>query len=400
MESSTKSNAGWIALFATLTVMIVGVGIYFFSNYTVTLDFGKNSEEAEETEEVVVEDSFTNEAVILYSEEIDQIDSKNRGWPVVDLWLKNEASAPILLASGLGKVGEYFHQASFAPDNKRVFVDLEKKLQVIDLATKRLEDFYVAKYGVQSFAYSKDKKKMLVFDQDYANPDTKYAVVEIDVASGEAKTLYEGDTDGAFYFIQAWSDDGYVVLMQALGEAGHTKLLNLKDGKISEIPGIEGALWGNSTDDGKYILAVEETIDSVCNEMIGSAPSIWNVIDPLTGKVVDQFGQAGLAAYMEFNSPSEDEILYSVTDLPKNYDNCDDDREKFYFKQTVGAGIGSATEVASRKDVALEYGIKDGRLLQTKYVDDWSTFQILKDGKVIFEFDTAEKKNVLDMRVE
>ncbi len=328
-----------------VTALLVGGGVYFWMK-----NAQKTVAPAPVTQTPIV--TTTNEdkvPVIIYTEEIKDTDGEGRSWPTVRIMKKVGSAAPELLADNIGKVGEYAGAYALSSDHKTLYINLESKLQTLDLATKKLTNFFTPKKQVSSFKVSNDGKYMYVWDQIYASTtDYGYYLHRLDLTTNTDTILKQGTLpDGTYISIVQERSDGILVLMQSLGEAWAPWTFNLATKELRTVPGTVGGLQGTSGA-GKYLSLSTDDVPSMCDDFFGALPSMYELLDSYTGNKVDTFGIKGKATDILGYSPDDSEVLFSsyqsmekgtTDDYKQTTKECEAYAPvKTYYRMVIGSG--------------------------------------------------------------
>lgn len=285
----------------------------------------------------------------IYAETIKTETADNRGWPTDILWQKTEDGEAKILVNAIGKVGEMAISYKLAPDGKNMLVNLESKLASVDLAAGTVKDLFFPKKQVNNYVFSQDGKRLLIWDQIYASDDTEYYVHEFDLENNADKILQHGFAEkGHYFFINYWREnDGIVVLAQAMGEISIPWHMNLNSGSLKKTIS-DSVIWMH--EGYPYLLAFKDTIQDICNEMSGSDPSTYDVLDPVTGTKLGELGEKGKAAFLVNVSPDKKETLYKTYQPFTDSALCSTAKEPemSYFK-IAAEGTGSPTPVADHQ---------------------------------------------------
>ncbi|MBP9718174.1 hypothetical protein KBD59_02640 [Candidatus Gracilibacteria bacterium] len=273
------------------------------------------------------------EKPFIYTENIRTTDANNRGWPTERIWVRSETTEPKVLVEEIGKVGEYPNSYDLSPDGKKLYVNLESKLEQIDIATGARSTLFTPKKQVNNLIFSSDGKTMFIWDQIYASPnDFGFYLHKIDLGTGTATTLASGDTGGKYMFISAIRDADTVILQQALGEASRAWFLTVKDGKIHEIPGASGDLYLSISSNGRYVATVEKTIPNICNDFSGSEASLYILRDSVTGEKIRTLGEMGKGFSRLSYAADGSEVIYATAPPYANVNECETPRTTSYYR--------------------------------------------------------------------
>lgn len=341
-----------------LMALIIG-GIYFFIN----------NKQANNRSSVEQQASKEKTPVVIYTEETSKTEAKNRSWPTVNIYKKtgtDPSAKPELLTSNIGKVGEYPNSFTLSPDKKSLFINLESKLQKLDLATKNLTDFFTPKKQIQSFIISEDGKRMYIWDQIYAaSDDYEYALHQIDLTANTSTILKEGTLpDGTFIFINHERSDGILTLSQALGEAWHPWYFDLKTKELQKMQNTYPSPWLSESDHGKYLMDKASDVPTICNDFFGALPSTYDILSIPEGKKIDSFGTKGQAIDILGYNKDDTEVLFATYPSLEKSDSSDYsemqkqcqkyDPPKTYYRLKIGTG--TVTPVSDHRELLASWG--------------------------------------------
>lgn len=264
--------------------------------------------------------------IVIYSKEVSEQVTSSRGWPTVSIFRKVNDQAPELLAT-VGKVGEYPIDFVITPDKKYLLINLESKLQILDLANKELKDLIIAKEQIEALAFSPDKTQLFIWDQKYAGASQYYARI-YDFKTQKEKTVGEGQYNGSF-IRGNWRDDNKVILALAQGEYSGAWYYDLSSNKLFPTP--EKLEYGFLSDNAKMMAVTNSSVNNICNEMSGSAVSTYRIVEPITGQEYAKVGDSTKASYILAFSPDNKQILYSAESTAKTREDCDKKQPVSYF---------------------------------------------------------------------
>lgn len=323
--------------------------------------------------------------IVIYKEELMSTETETRLWPTIRIWQKSQNTDSEILVDKIGKINEYPLDFMLSPDNKTLLINLESKLIALDIKTKSFKDLLMPKKEIGSYQFSPDSKKLLIWDQKYASTDYEYYVHEYDFETGSQKILHQGNTDEKYFSIRKWRDDNIVLLQQAGGEVVISWYFDLNSGKLTQSPNA-GSNVDYASKTGKYIVLANKFVNDACNDKMGSAPSIYKIQDPVTGKVYGNFGIAEKMNYLVAFSPDNKEVLFSSEEPPAARDvkSCTASRKEKYFRSIIGSNsaamVGNHIEllkswlpnspyvkISYEKEKPLIY--IDGELFSNKYHD-------------------------------
>ena len=327
MEEQTKTNTGLVVfLTAITTAIVIGIGGYFFLKGAIQYEpvADEASEEGEIAEdpsdEPTVVASYQDETVVkIMTEEISFTNTKSRRYPTIRVWRQVGDADPEVILDAVGGVDEYPGEFKLSPNNESLYINLESKLQALDLETLELSDVYVANLQVSSYILSEDGETMLIWDQRYTNQDDPSKLMSLDLQSGETTLLFEGYTDqrSEFYHIEHWLEDEDKLLLRMSGGAFSLYFyMSLDDFSVHKIDS-DGTHTGYSST-GRFFLGVDEFIEDACNDMMGTALSTFEILDFDEDEIAATFGQIGRRNYLVAFSPDDSQLIYKSA--PQNTD--------------------------------------------------------------------------------
>lgn len=383
-----NSNPNLKIIIGALIVLLVGTigvaGYYIFQNKSISQTkqpIPTNNQNAFQTTETP-KPQVEHLPVVIYTERIKTTDDNSRSWPTVKIMRKVGDAEPEVLAE-IGKVGEYPNSFQLSPDKKFLLVNLESKLQILNLETKELRDLFTPKRQVLSVSYSPDAKQLFIWDQKYASrdEDRSYYVHLLTLENQQDQIVKQGNSVRPF-FGSVWRNDDKVLLSEAHGEFSRPWYYNLTNNQLSETPGSFAS--GLVSESGKVMAVVKDRTDDICNDFSGDAPSVYNVIDPVSGDILGTIGSSGNRVSVLAFSPDDNEALY-VTEKPwTNQDDCNKDPEKNYFKAQISSG--QATKLSNVADVLESWNVNYvGATVEYDY--DKSIWSILINNQQIITSD-------------
>lgn len=318
----------------------------------------------------------TGPVVLIYTQETKKIDNDWRSWPTVQILRKVGAAEPEVLAE-VGKVGEYPISMELSPDKKSLLINLESKLQILDLATKQLKDLFIPKRQVLSFTYSPDKTQLFIWDQAYASQDgiNNYYAHHLTLATGQDEILAQGESRSSFYG-SIWRDDGKIIMGEARGEVSSLYFFDLSSNQLIKTPGDN--YMGELSEDGKIMVTITKWTEDVCNEFRGSIPGGFDVIEPTSGKVLDTVSIAQRGAWFMAFSPDNSKILYQTEKPHTNPEDCDKTLDELFFIKTIG--VDQITPISDPIGILTQWNQAPDRATW-RYDDQTRIWSILLDGQ-------------------
>lgn len=308
--------------------------------------------------------------------------SENRSWPTIAVYAKMLGKEATLLAENVGKVGEFPLSFLVTPDKKRILLNLESKLSILDVETRELRDLFTPRKQVLGMAFSADEQRFMIWDQKYADQeDTAFFIHELNLDTGEAKTLYEGDTQGSIYIPAKLRDDNILLLLQSFGEASAPWFLDLNTKTMEQVPGHEEPqTFIGFSDHGKYLIVPDQMLDDECNLLFGAAPKSFSVVNPLTGERAGGFGKEGRHVISIAFSPDDEEVLFASFLPIENEKDCGQAAPpEGYYRMPV-SGEGEPALVEDYQSLLAEWGSKQAGF----------DYNLLNDGGSILTYNGEE----------
>ncbi len=280
---------------------------------------------------------------VIYTEVANGIRDSERTWPVMGIFEKI-GDAPAEKLFEVGKVGEYAYDVRISPDKKTILINLESKIQVFDLATKHLKDVFLAEGDVLGVVFSPDGKELFVWDQIYAGAGEgglleSYILHRVNIATKE-KLVLKTDTADESFSVDVWRDDNKILLTSTQGTQLY--FFDLRTHEMRQTPDMdtEGVGWLMLSRSGNRAAFVTDFISDACNDMSGDAPSMYKMIEPVTGKSFGTFGLKDHRVYVMGFSPNDQEVLYSAEKPPLTQENgaCDQEPSKTFYRKHLATG--------------------------------------------------------------
>jgi len=254
--------------------------------------------------------AYPSNLVLTYVLLESKVNARERGWPTYSIWIKKGAAPPERLAA-VGKEGEYPTQFILSPDHQYIAINLEKKLQLLNVRTKELRTVFATDTGIIGLAFSSDSSHVWVSDN--STPATHFLIHSVDVASGKDTLAAKGDNKiigGDFWFKQVRADGIIFYDVLTYSETGPDGgYFDLRTQEVHE----DHAVYGLS-EDGKVGLGdAVESIPGHCSEFGPyTVPMIVRVVEPVTGEVLGTIGRHNEAMHLVAFSPDGTQVLFGT----------------------------------------------------------------------------------------
>ncbi|MCW1949239.1 MAG: hypothetical protein KIH89_002205 [Candidatus Shapirobacteria bacterium] len=336
-QSSNKKLKIVIWLLIALLLITVTIVIYLiFKTKKPTLNNELKTSNTEQVTPTAVSASKEHLPVIVYTQKINTIKTTDRLWDVVQIYKKTGTNPPELLAE-VGKVGEMPTNFKISPDKKSLIINLESKLQILNLSTKELKDLYIPDNKWSSFSFSPDSNKLFIIDQYYPPTSTnqKYYIRTLNISDQSIQTIKE-DTSDSIFSPLVWRNDNKVLVEEPRGDFSEFLYFDLDSKKLSKVPNSD--IVGPVSESG-YIMAIPNgNVGNICNEFSGSTTSKYKIIEPVSGKILREIGDSNLMTSIIAFSPDDKEVIYSAEKAWINKNDCDKNPEKIYYKAEISSG--------------------------------------------------------------
>lgn len=321
--------------------------------------------------------------VVIYTQEIGATTNWRR-WPTVKILRKIGSAEPEFLAQ-VGKVGEYPSSYLLSPDRKFLLINLESKIQILDLNSKELKDLFTPRREVGSISYSPDGKRLFTWDQKSVPQDgnNSYYVHLFTVADHKDEIIKQG-VSKLGYFGEIWRQDDKVILTEPHGESAALYYFDLASNEIMKTPGIDMYAYSRLSADGSVMAIANGSIGDICNGFSGDAPNSYKVFDPVAGKTLGIIGTSDQRITPLAFSPDDKEILYEGEKLWVNSKDCDRKAAVYYYKAQIGTG--QTVEVADPSTILMDWKIN---YVGATYAEDLTerTSSILLNGQPFITID-------------
>lgn len=301
--------------------------------FVLFLFFVQPKQQAEKTNISVV-------PVVIYAQEISAV-RDGRSWPTVRI-LRKIGNAESETLAEVGKVGEFPIDYQLSPDKKFLLVNLESKLQILDLASKELKDLFVPKRRVQSVSYSPDGNQLFIWDQKYVfgnRNNDNYYIHRFTISDRRDEIIKQGVSKPKFYG-EVWRTDGKIILYKAKSESFTPYYFDLADNQIVKTPGLGDDVPGGGllSESGQVMAIVKDWTGDICDAFTGAAPEDYDIIDPVSGKILGTVGSPNDSVTILAFSPDDTEVFYQIEKPWINQRDCGKPAQKFYFKTKIATG--------------------------------------------------------------
>lgn len=320
--------------------------------------------------------------ILIYRDEVANHDGPTgRGFPTIKIWRKI-GSGPYEELATVGKVGEFPIDISISRDKKSLLINLESKLQLLNLETKELREVFVPNKSTYLGAvFSPDNKELFIWDQFYANGlDGEYFVHRLNLETLKDTVLLAGN-DGSMYGPIVWRDDNKIILSEPMGEFARSWYFDLTTNRIAQTPNTN--MSGFVSNDGKSMSVVNAFVENICNEFSGDAWSGYKILDPVTGVLQGGLRQQGKPAGIGAFSLNGRQIIYSVGENITTKEKCDArSKPSMYYQSNYdGSGRKKLTHDQYMK-LANEWGY-DSISAEAEYDYQTNDYTITINGKPI-----------------
>ncbi len=313
---------------------------------------------------------------LLYTEVSGTVNTPGRAYDVVKIFRKVGSAKPELLAT-VGKAGEFPSSFVLSPDKKTLLINLESKLQALDLSSKALTTVFTPKKQVFDLVYSPDGTRIFIWDQIYApsNNDYAYYVHDFNLSTKKDTILAQG-TEQQIYYPVEWRKDDVVVLGIPKGEFSGIASFNVATKKLYTTPG--NFSQGVVSQTGMRMATYEKSIDDACNSFSGSANSTHKIIDPVSGKEYANIGASDKRVSVIAFSPDDEMVAYSEQASRTSQNDCDQEQSSTYY-QASAESTGTPTVVNDIDALLNSWGLGEYAYASTKDGKAWSIYE---QGKV------------------
>ena len=279
--------------------------------------------------------------IVIYEERLRTTNVNSRGWPTVRLLRKVGDSAPETLAE-VGTVGEYPTGYQLSPDRRYLLINLESKLKILDLGSKAVTDLFVPKRQVLSMLYSPDGKEVLVWDQRYVPTDgiNSYYLHRINMSDRTSQIAMQGESED-YRYLGAWRDDQRIILHLSHPHFSTPYFLDLSDKRIHKTPGNFNS--GLQSKSGKLMAVGAGTIADPCNDMYGTTPNVYKIIDPVSGIARGNISSRNERLVVLAFSSDDREVLFLTETIPTSWEGCTKSQSRTFWRNRIGTNTTTQT---------------------------------------------------------
>ncbi len=315
---------------------------------------------------------------LLYTEVSNTILTSTRLYEVDNIYRKVGDAKPELLAT-VGKIGEFPVSFTLSPDKKTLLINLESKLQTLDLTSKTLTTVFTPKNQVFGVVYSPDGTRLFVWDQK--DDSRNYSIHDFNLGSKKDTILTQGTVDQFAYYPLHWRKDNIVVIGVGKGEFSTMASYNIATKKLVTTSG-DPAL-GTLSQTGMRMATTGETIEDICNDFSGSTSSSQKIIDPISAKEYATIGSGTKDLSIIAFSPDDKSVAYSEVPPTTTKSDCDKSQAKTYYQTSVDS-TGTATQVDNINALLNSWGLGENVYTSSK---DGKSYSIYEQGKITVSSD-------------
>ncbi len=301
----------------------------------------------------VIEKPILNEiSDYVFAVEESKVRGPGRAFPVLSIYKRVNNQEPIKFAT-IGGVNEYPNSFALSPNKRKVAVNLESKLVIVDIATGEIETLFLAKYQIGGqISFSKDGSKIAFIDGSQYKvgppPDYKYAytLYILDLETRELQALAQNETF-QYEHVESWQSNDRLVLSFtpakgcALPRYG---LLNTVTNNIEEKVSLnEGGMYHKDLKTQSLNSIVPNSCQSLASEnMCGERAYTFyqkrNFLNSTNNIDLNDIGEIGKGLGSSIISPDLNSVLYSMYDLPTEALQCEQPRLLGYFLKDLVTG--------------------------------------------------------------
>lgn len=378
MQQLSPTRRLFITVLAVLLLVGLILGAYFLGKQNATNKTSSPTTINTSTSPTPATKSSALTATLIYTEVKDIITNTNtsRNYEVVNIYRKTGSGKPELLAT-VGKDNEQPGEMVLSPDKKTLYINLESKLQTLDLSSKTLTTLFTPKKQIFGFTFSPDGSRLLIWDQIYAPTDKDYAyfVHDFNIATKSDTILTQGTNEQTQYPIN-WRKDNKVLLGVPHGEFSTYASFDLATKKITPIE--HTFVGGITSDDGTKMASANTNIEDICNSFGGDAPSTYKIIDPMTAKEYATIGSSTKRVSILAFSPDNKSIAYYEQPQRTTQADCSVDQPKTFYVASTDSTT-SSTLVKDIDSLLNSWGLGEYAYESSK---DGKVWEIYEQGKV------------------
>ena len=356
----------------TLFVLLPFVGGYIGYRYATPeatvapLDLGVSTQ-SESSVSTTPLDVKNSEAVVysdlvLYATQESEIPGNGRGYPVLGLYKMEREKEPVKFSS-VGAYNEYPVEFAVSPNRKKVAVNLETKLVVIDVETGVKETIFTPEFVVGGrIAFSSDGTQLAFIDGNYFVSSEYSTLYTFDLANKKLIPQLSS-AEMKFIDVDAWRSDNVIVLSATAGKGCALPEYSLYDLTTKKLSSETVPDFRLRSGDGTYVVIPTKTdtpdaclnVGSMCDYAY-KATMHYRVYDPLTNVILGEFGQDKARVEFITLSPDDGSVLYKVIPWPTTEAQCDDTASglEYYVKNFSSNTVEIVKDLESK---LTEWGI-------------------------------------------
>jgi hypothetical protein len=317
----------------------------------------------------------------------------NRHWPTVKLFRKVGDQNPEELAV-VGKVDEFPNDFVLSPDKKSILINLESKLQLLNLETKKLEDLTsLEKRNHAGAIFSPDGSRIFVWDENYASKNREYFVHMFNLSTRSDQVIKQGflPEAGPRYLIpECWQKDNKIVMSEPLMQIWY---YDLETNEYKKTPqDIFNGPFTAFSSSCKLVSSPGSYVDDPCDQYDGAAESSYPIFDPISGQEIDRVGSGQDVVTILGFSPDDQEIIYAtfepITDIDDETENywqaCyekEQQQEKTirYYRKNIGAD-NQGIPIDNHREILYSWGKLEVNA-RVSFSDD--KYQLILDNQIV-----------------
>ncbi len=323
----------------------------------------------------------TTQPVIIYTVQTSSSNDGSRLWVTLDVYKKTGNAQPVRLAT-VGKVGEYPTDFVLSPHHTAMAINLEKKIELLNIATKEIKTIATAKYQFSSMSFAADGQQLVVMDNVVGN--APFALRSFNLKDGNEKTIKSGlttdFTKNAAYLFAAWRNANTILVTQGCGDApcsGHPWYVDTTTGKISTAP-----TYAAPTPFADVVTSY--TADG-CNQFSGVTANGVKFLSVSTGKQIGSLYNKNWAIAVDRFSPDLKQVLFYNTAIAPsgtNPSDCPAYPKRYYFTMAFAGHV--VTKISDLPALLRSWNADDtGATVQHKTIQGKETWQIFRGNTII-----------------